>query len=120
MVLQVTTAERVAAIVTRCIDRHGGFGHGSAVGFCPRCVPAIGRLVATAKLPVLGPGIYRLYWRDGGSSLAAVGIREDGTNWVAPTNWVEPGGDIGGDGLAAMERVERAERIDGQFRPDRG
>ena len=36
---------------------------------------------------LLKPGIYRLYWKEGGSSLAAVGMCQDGTRWMAPVNW---------------------------------
>jgi hypothetical protein len=36
------------------------------------------------NLPI---GIYRLYWVDGGSSRAAVGMLYDGTRWFAPSNW---------------------------------
>lgn len=32
-------------------------------------------------------GIYKLYWQDGGSSIAAVGTLHDGTRWFAPINW---------------------------------
>jgi hypothetical protein len=38
----------------------------------------------------LSPGLYVVYWRSGGRSLAAVGIGPDGTRWLAPTNWVAP------------------------------
>ena len=37
------------------------------------------------KLP---HGIYRIYWKDGGSSVAAVGSLSDGERWIAPTNWI--------------------------------
>jgi hypothetical protein len=37
------------------------------------------------KLPL---GLYRIYWKDGGMSLAAVGQTETGMRWFAPTNWV--------------------------------
>ncbi len=43
---------------------------------------------------ILAPGLYRLHWRSGGSSLAAVGITVDGRNWFAPTNWVSPTDDL--------------------------
>ena len=36
----------------------------------------------------LGPGLYRIFWKTGGVSLAAVGVTEDGKLWMAPTNWV--------------------------------
>ncbi len=32
-------------------------------------------------------GLYRVYWKSGGSSLAAVGNLHDGTRWLAPCNW---------------------------------
>lgn len=33
-------------------------------------------------------GLYRLHWRDGGTSLASIGCKEDGQRWFAPCNWV--------------------------------
>lgn len=45
---------------------------------------------------VRGPqrlGLYRIFWKTGGSSLAAVGMGNDGTRWLAPTNWVAPSAD---------------------------
>ncbi len=32
-------------------------------------------------------GIYRLYWKDGGMSVAAVGQNESGDFWYAPADW---------------------------------
>lgn len=37
-----------------------------------------------SKLP---HGLYRLRWKEGGSSLASVGSTYDGTRWFAPCNW---------------------------------
>jgi hypothetical protein len=53
----------------------------------------------------LDHGIYRLYWDDGGSSLAAVGSDRNGDRWFAPTNWVA--------GVASVNwgAVLRAERL---------
>lgn len=42
------------------------------------------------QLKVVDPGIYRVVWRSGGSSLAAVGKHTDGTSWLAPVNWLAP------------------------------
>jgi hypothetical protein len=36
------------------------------------------------KLPL---GVYRLYWKGGGYSLASIGQLDDGTHWFAPSNW---------------------------------
>ena len=33
-------------------------------------------------------GIYRIHWKEGGSSLAAVGSDHNGFRWFAPTNWI--------------------------------
>ncbi len=33
-------------------------------------------------------GLYRIWWREGGSSLAAVGRDGHGRCWLAPTNWI--------------------------------
>jgi len=33
-------------------------------------------------------GLYRIHWKDGGSSLAAVGYNYKGNHWFAPTNWL--------------------------------
>ena len=39
------------------------------------------------NLPV---GLYRLYWKSGGSSIAAIGMNEKGLRWIACVNWVNP------------------------------
>lgn len=36
------------------------------------------------------PGLYTVYWKDGGSSLAAIGMLPNGDRWLAPINWVRP------------------------------
>lgn len=33
-------------------------------------------------------GVYVLFWKSGGESLAAVGSDRSGKRWYAPTNWV--------------------------------
>lgn len=33
-------------------------------------------------------GLYKVYWKSGGFSLAAVGSLSDGNRWLAPCNWV--------------------------------
>jgi len=44
--------------------------------------------ISQEEIQALETGLYRIWWLDGGSSLAAVGIRSCGTKWFAPTNWV--------------------------------
>ncbi len=36
----------------------------------------------------LHPGCYRIFWKDGGSSVAAIGGTGNGTYWMAPSNWI--------------------------------
>lgn len=36
----------------------------------------------------LSNGLYKINWREGGYSLAAVGRDREGKVWMAPTNWV--------------------------------
>lgn len=40
-----------------------------------------------SKAKELNIGIYRIFWKSGGVSLAAVGQLHDGTKWLAPCNW---------------------------------
>lgn len=48
-------------------------------------------------------GLYRVYWKSGGSSLAAVGQTENGERWLAPTNWVAPS--VRGEAWEDVDRV---------------
>lgn len=32
-------------------------------------------------------GLYEIFWKSGGSSIASVGGMYDGARWIAPTNW---------------------------------
>ena len=43
-----------------------------------------------ADVKKLKLGIYRLWWRSGGGSLASVGAYADGEKWMAPVNWISP------------------------------
>ena len=47
--------------------------------------------MTTADTMWLVPGVYRLHWKDGGASVAAVGVTCSGKRWMAPINWVRPG-----------------------------
>lgn len=38
----------------------------------------------------LNAGLYRIWWKDGGNSLASIGICGNGDKWVAPINWILP------------------------------
>jgi len=39
---------------------------------------------ALHKIPF---GLYEIFWKSGGSSLASVGNMHDGVRWIAPSNW---------------------------------
>lgn len=56
----------------------------------------------------MGNGLYRLFWKSGGVSLAAVGSLHDGTKWFAPTNWTakEPDG-VTSTNWRIVDRVEK-------------
>jgi hypothetical protein len=54
-----------------------------------------------AKLPL---GLYRVFWKSGGSSVAAIGMLGNGDRWLAPTNWTKPTEDQ--DIWAGIEKVE--------------
>jgi hypothetical protein len=56
------------------------------------------------KLP---HGLYRLYWKSGGTSLAAVGSMPNGDRWMAPVNWIS----IGTSRIRDWHFVERAEAL---------
>ena len=51
-------------------------------------------------------GLYRVYWKDGSYSFAAVGMMDSGDRWLAPVNWVYPS-----DGRSAWKRVDFVKRI---------
>lgn len=39
------------------------------------------------EVSTLPLGLYKVYWKSGGNSLAAVGNSYAGKRWMAPTNW---------------------------------
>lgn len=42
------------------------------------------------EVDALDVGLYVVFWKKGGRSLAAIGVGEDGQKWIAPANWVMP------------------------------
>lgn len=44
-----------------------------------------------SEVLALSNGLYKVYWKSGGSSLCAVGILHNGDRWLAPTNWTGDG-----------------------------
>jgi hypothetical protein len=55
----------------------------------------------------LSLGLYKIYWKDGGWSLAAVGSLPNGDRWLAPTNWVS----LANEYSKEWRRVEKVEAI---------
>lgn len=51
-------------------------------------------------------GLYRVFWKSGGSSLAAVGVTNDGGRWLAPINWIKPS-----TNFTEWDRIDHLERI---------
>lgn len=51
-------------------------------------------------------GLFRVYWRSGGSSLAAIGTKPDGSKWIAPTNWVSGSADFDWGDILEIESIE--------------
>lgn len=39
----------------------------------------------------LDNGLYEVFWKSGGSSLAAIGCNRSGARWIAPSNWTNIG-----------------------------
>lgn len=63
--------------------------------------------LATHGSPSVAPiGLYRVHWKSGGSSLAAIGQMHDGNRWIAPTNWLSPGMRPTSDTWGKIERLE--------------
>jgi len=55
----------------------------------------------------LDNGLYKIYWLPSGSSLAAIGRLQDGSVWMAPTNWVAPTA----EGIATVEFWEQVRKV---------
>jgi hypothetical protein len=50
-------------------------------------------------------GLYRMYWKSGGSSLVAIGRTSEGSVWFAPTNWVAWRGAAGSAGCGDWSMI---------------
>jgi hypothetical protein len=59
----------------------------------------------------LALGVYRIFWKSGGSSVAAVGFDYKGNRWIAPCNWITLPVSVP-DGTKAWRAVERVELIE--------
>lgn len=59
-------------------------------------------------------GVYRLFWKSGGFSVASVGMTYDGTRWYAPANWTTGSADASLATVVSTDwgRVDRVELIE--------
>ncbi len=65
-----------------------------------------------AQLAGLFPAVYRLYWNDGSSSVAAVGQDAAGRYWFAPANWINvPSFDWGGVKALSLIQVQEDRKM---------
>jgi hypothetical protein len=55
-------------------------------------------------------GLYRVFWKQGGESLAAVGVTFSGEKWIAPCNWAI---ELTCRGQSTWDMIERVELIEG-------
>ena len=60
---------------------------GRPAGLAETCV-AVSHGLTDELIGVLQPGVYRLHWTGGMSSVASVGQDSTGRTWYAPANWV--------------------------------
>lgn len=60
--------------------------------YSSRIAPAqwSGKVRAVAKPADIRFGLYRVFWKSGGSSMAAIGGDASGGRWIAPSNWIAP------------------------------
>lgn len=57
----------------------------------------------------LNHGLYKIYWKDGGCSLASVGSLHSGKRWFAPCNWTSKDHSIASSAWNKVKDVERVE-----------
>lgn len=82
----------------------GDCGAVKSLGQSLRTTHNFGCVAWQEKEKPIKPGLYRVHWKSGGTSLAAVGVNREGRFWFAPTNWVGPG-DLK-DHMKSIERLE--------------
>lgn len=56
-------------------------------------------------------GLYKIFWKSGGHSVAAVGNSRSGVRWIAPCNWVMPS--LVTEGI--LEEIARVELVKVRF-----
>lgn len=60
-------------------------------------------------------GVYRIFWTTGGLSVAAKGQGDDGTPWLAPTNWTAPAVPLGDNVACQIREMELITSQDREF-----
>lgn len=56
----------------------------------------------------LSPGLYRIFWKSGGSNPASVGITPKGDRWFAAVNWTSSTTSLAWGLVDSVELIERA------------
>ena len=68
--------------------------------------------MTTEEVQDLTTGLYRLYWNDGGYSLASVGCLHDGSKWFACSNWTGKTDSTVAASGAWWKQVKRVELVE--------
>lgn len=72
-----------------------------------------------SQVEMLDHGVYRIYWKSGGYSLASVGSDERGERWYAPTNWlIVPGFDWSAVSHASLVESKQVTPREAKFDKD--
>lgn len=71
---------------------------------------------AIKKCPI---ALYEVFWKSGGSSVAAIGFTYDGTRWLAPTNWTTGEDSVNPTCLLDDKRIAEIDRIELLFKQKR-
>jgi len=56
-------------------------------------------------------GVYKIYWRDGGSFVGVIGSLHNGDRWIACANWTAKDGNTP-SGKFDWENISKLERLD--------
>ena len=60
------------------------------------------------QVQLLEHGLYKIFWKEGGMSVASVGSLQDGQRWMAPSNWIN----VPTSGRTYWKKVKKAVKIE--------
>jgi hypothetical protein len=61
------------------------------------------------KLPL---GLYRIHWKDGGTSVAAIGQDDVGNHWIAPANWTDKTDETGFVRVSVINKASWIKKVE--------